>query len=162
MEPLGRRLRGLERERLEGVRAQVSDSDSSTHYDLGVAYKEMGLLPDAIKEFALAAQDTKLECTCNAMIGMIYLEKGDLDKSAEAYVRALGATQKTIDQEMSLYYDLGIVYEMKRSNAEALYYFPRPDAFALGPEEYLAQLARIKGTVRVPVIGSSLPSKLVV
>jgi tetratricopeptide (TPR) repeat protein len=109
----------------EGVRAQVSDSDSSTHYDLGVAYKEMGLLPDAINEFALAAQDTKLECTCNAMIGMIYLEKGDLDKSAEAYVRALGATQKTIDQEMSLYYDLGIVYEMKRSNAEALYYFQK-------------------------------------
>jgi dihydroorotate dehydrogenase (fumarate) len=40
------------------------------------------------------------------------------------------------------------------SYAEALYYFPRPDAFALGPEEYLSQLARIKGTVRVPVIAS--------
>lgn len=109
----------------EGVRAQVSDSDSSTHYDLGVAYKEMGLLPDAINEFAIAAQDQKFECTCNAMIGMIYLEKGELDRSAEAYVRALGATQKTIDQEMSLYYDLGNVYEMKRGNAEALYYFQK-------------------------------------
>src|SRR5262245_65193123 len=32
------------------------------------------------------------------------------------------------------------------SYAEALYYFPRPDAFQLGPEEYLEQLARIKGT----------------
>jgi dihydroorotate dehydrogenase (fumarate) len=40
------------------------------------------------------------------------------------------------------------------SYAEALYYFPRPEAFTLGPEEYLAQLARIKGTVRVPVIAS--------
>jgi tetratricopeptide (TPR) repeat protein len=109
----------------EGVRAQISDSDSSTHYDLGVAYKEMGLLPDAINEFTVAAQDPKFECTCHAMVGMIHLERGELDKSAEGYVRALGAVQKTIDQEMSLYYDLGIVYEMKRSNAEALYYFQK-------------------------------------
>ena len=60
----------------EGVRAQISDSDSSTHYDLGVAYKEMGLLPDAITEFAMAARDPKLECTCFSMIGMIQLEQG--------------------------------------------------------------------------------------
>jgi tetratricopeptide (TPR) repeat protein len=109
----------------EGVRAQVSESDSSTHYDLGVAYKEMGLLPDAINEFRLAAKDTRFECTCNAMIGMIQLELGRLDEAAESYIAALGAPQKTIDQEMSLYYDLGTVYEMKRSNPEALYYFQK-------------------------------------
>jgi dihydroorotate dehydrogenase (fumarate) len=40
------------------------------------------------------------------------------------------------------------------SFAEALAYFPNPDRFALGPEEYLAQVARIKGTVSVPVIAS--------
>jgi tetratricopeptide (TPR) repeat protein len=109
----------------EGVRAQVSESDSSTHYDLGVAYKEMGLLPDAINEFKLAAKDTRYECTCNAMIGMIQLELGHLDEAAESYIAALGAPQKTIDQEMSLYYDLGTVYEMKGSNPEALYYFQK-------------------------------------
>lgn len=109
----------------EGVRAQVSESDSATHYDLGVAYKEMGLLPDAIGEFAIAAKDPKLECTCSAMIGMIHLEQGELDQAAEAYIRGLGAVTKTVDQEMSLYYDLGIVYEMKGSNADALYYFQK-------------------------------------
>ncbi|HVW25940.1 MAG TPA: tetratricopeptide repeat protein [Polyangiaceae bacterium] len=109
----------------EGVRAQVSESDSSTHYDLGVAYKEMGLLPDAINEFKLAAKDTRFECTCNAMIGMIQLELGRLDEAAESYIAALGAAQKTIDQEMSLYYDLGNVYEMKGMNPEALYYFQK-------------------------------------
>ena len=109
----------------EGVRAQISDADSSTHYDLGVAYKEMGLLPDAIGEFKIAAKDTRFECTCNAMIGMIQLELGQLDEAAESYIAALGAPQKTIDQEMSLYYDLGTVYEMKRSSPEALYYFQK-------------------------------------
>lgn len=109
----------------EGVRAQISESDSSTHYDLGVAYKEMALHSDAINEFSVAARDPRLECTCYAMVGLIHLEQGELDKAAEAYVRALGAPQKTIDQEMSLYYDLGNVYEMKSANAEALYYFQK-------------------------------------
>lgn len=40
------------------------------------------------------------------------------------------------------------------SFAEALCYFPSPDRFALGPEEYLEHVARIKATVRVPVIAS--------
>jgi dihydroorotate dehydrogenase (fumarate) len=40
------------------------------------------------------------------------------------------------------------------SFAEALCYFPSPERFALGPEEYLEQLARIKNSVHVPVIAS--------
>ncbi len=109
----------------EGVRAQVSENDSATHYDLGVAYKEMGLLRDAITEFELAARDLTRECMCFAMIGMIRLERGELDFAAQAYVRGLEATQKTVDQEMSLYYDLGNVYEMKNSVKDALYYFQK-------------------------------------
>ena len=37
---------------------------------------------------------------------------------------------------------------------EALSYFARPHDFALGPEEYLEQLRRIKAVVAVPVIAS--------
>jgi dihydroorotate dehydrogenase (fumarate) len=40
------------------------------------------------------------------------------------------------------------------SFAEALCYFPSPERFALGPDEYVEHVARIKGTVRVPVIAS--------
>lgn len=40
------------------------------------------------------------------------------------------------------------------SFAEALYYFPNPDRFTLGPEEYLHHLGRVKGSVRCPVIAS--------
>jgi dihydroorotate dehydrogenase (fumarate) len=40
------------------------------------------------------------------------------------------------------------------SHGEAGSYFPSPDAFALGPDEYLEQLRRIKAMVGVPVIGS--------
>src|SRR4029453_2280403 len=40
------------------------------------------------------------------------------------------------------------------SFAEALTYFPSPDAFALGPDEYLVHLRRIKAAVGCPVIAS--------
>ncbi len=109
----------------QGVKAQVSDNDSATHYDLGVAYKEMGLLTDAAREFEIASHDPKRECTCLAMMGMMYRERGELDRAAEAYVRALNAKHKTVAQEMSLYYDLGTVYEQKSDPDEAIYYYQR-------------------------------------
>jgi tetratricopeptide (TPR) repeat protein len=108
-----------------GVRAQVVEADSATHYDLGVAYKEMGLVTEAITEFEQAARDPHRECMCFAMIGLIYLEQGQLDRSAESYVKALGAQSKTVEQEMNLYYDLGTVYEMKQQKKDALYYFQK-------------------------------------
>jgi tetratricopeptide (TPR) repeat protein len=108
-----------------GVRAQVTNADSATHYDLGVAYKEMGLVADAINEFEAAARDPSRECMCHAMIGMIHLEQGALDQAAESYIKGLAAAEKTVEQEMSLYYDLGNVYEMKGKNQDALYYFQK-------------------------------------
>jgi dihydroorotate dehydrogenase (fumarate) len=41
-----------------------------------------------------------------------------------------------------------------QSFAEALTYFPSPEAFALGPEEYLEHVRKVKQAVAVPVIGS--------
>jgi dihydroorotate dehydrogenase (fumarate) len=40
------------------------------------------------------------------------------------------------------------------SSAEARSYFPRPEGYRLGPDDYLALIARIKGAVKIPVIAS--------
>ena len=109
----------------EGVRAQVDESDSATHYDLGLAYKEMALLNDAIGEFEIAARDLTRECMCFAMIGLIHREQNQLEAAAAVYKRALNAKVKTVDQELSLYYDLGDVFDQLRNGREALQYFQR-------------------------------------
>ena len=106
-----------------GVRSQVEETDSATHYDLGVAYKEMGLVTDALKEFGLAARDPARECMCLAMIGLIHLEQNEVEEAVEAYSRGLSASQKTTEQEASLYYDLGIAHEMKGDYNAAAQYF---------------------------------------
>jgi dihydroorotate dehydrogenase (fumarate) len=50
--------------------------------------------------------------------------------------------------------DLAHVDAHDESFAEATSYFPRPEAYRLGPDDYLALLARIKAAVKVPVIAS--------
>jgi tetratricopeptide (TPR) repeat protein len=109
----------------EGVKQQISDTDSATHYDLGVAYKEMGLLNDALHEFEIASNDARRQCNCLAMIGMIHQEQGDLERAAEAYVRGLNCQYKGVEQEMSLFYELGLIYESKNDPDEAIYYLQR-------------------------------------
>ena len=40
------------------------------------------------------------------------------------------------------------------SFAEALTYFPEPEEFRLGPEEYLKHIAKAKEAVKIPIIAS--------
>ncbi len=73
------------------------------------------------------------------------------DAGASALVmHSLFEEQITREQEGTLL-DMELHAE---SNAEALSYFPNPEDFRLGPEQYLEQLLRIKQAVGVPVIGS--------
>lgn len=104
----------------EGVKAVVDDSDAATHYDLGLAYKEMGLHIDAISEFEIASKDPARMCNCYAMIGMTYKSLGDTQKAKEAFLMALSAEQKTADQEKAVEYDLAMIHEAQGSRSNYL------------------------------------------
>jgi len=73
------------------------------------------------------------------------------DAGAAAIVlRSLFEEQITREQ-------LGMVHHMEvhdESFAEAVSYFPKPDEFVFGSEEYCRQIARIKEAVAVPVVAS--------
>jgi tetratricopeptide (TPR) repeat protein len=107
----------------EGVRAQVSESDSQTHYDLGLAYREMGLVSDAIDEFEISARDPGRECVSQSMIGIIHRSQDNVDGAIQAFMKGLHAEIKTQDQENSLYYELGDCWAAKGDPSEALYFF---------------------------------------
>ena len=55
----------------------VDESDAETHYDLGLAYKEMGLYDEAIKAFEKALRAPGREVRCRLMIGMCHREQGN-------------------------------------------------------------------------------------
>jgi tetratricopeptide (TPR) repeat protein len=109
----------------EGVAAQVSADDTQSHYDLGVAYKEMGLYEDAMREFDVAAADPKRECVCRHMIGMILVERGRAAEAIEAFSQGLYASVKTPDQETALCYEIAQAYETIKRTKDALTYYQK-------------------------------------
>ncbi|HXN32860.1 MAG TPA: tetratricopeptide repeat protein, partial [Polyangiaceae bacterium] len=104
----------------EGVAKQIGADDSQSHYDLGLAYKDMGLLDDATREFHTAARDPRRACVCHSMIGMIHLERGHINEAIDALLQGLQVPDRTRDQDAALSYEVGAAYEVKKMNKQAL------------------------------------------
>ncbi|MCC7535427.1 MAG: tetratricopeptide repeat protein [Deltaproteobacteria bacterium] len=108
-----------------GVEEQVGLEDSETHYDLGIAYKEMGLLDDAVAEFEIAMRNPQKECIAHTMIGLCCVDKGQFHDAISSFKKGLYADSKTDAEELGLYYELGAAYELLHDPKEALYYFQK-------------------------------------
>ena len=59
------------------------------------------------------------------MIGMIHLERGNLNEAIDAFMRGLQSPERTKDQEAALSYEVGAAFEVKRMGKQALEYFQR-------------------------------------
>lgn len=100
----------------------VDDGDADTHYDLGLAYKEMGLHDEAIKAFEKTLRSQAREVQCRLMIGMCYRDMGNPSEAIQQFKQGLHAEPSERERQ-SLYYDIGITYEAIGDLGEALYYF---------------------------------------
>ena len=104
---------------------ELSLEDASAHYDLGVAYREMGLLAEAIAELQLAAKDPSRECVSHAMIGRIFRDRGDESAAIDAFIRALHAPGRTPAEEIAINYEIADSYQARGSTPQAHCYFTR-------------------------------------
>ncbi|HYD41748.1 MAG TPA: tetratricopeptide repeat protein [Anaeromyxobacter sp.] len=111
----------------KGVEATVQKEDSATHYDLGIAYKEMGLLDDAIHEFetALGGNDRRREVDCLTMIGLCHLTREAPKDAIQAFRRALGSEFLTKDAAKAIHFELGTAYEAAGQPEVALFYLQK-------------------------------------
>jgi tetratricopeptide (TPR) repeat protein len=100
----------------------LDDGDSDTHYDLGLAYKEMALLDDAIKSFEKALRAPGREVQCRVMIGMCLRDMGNPSEAIHQFKQGLHV-EPTERERQSLYYEIGMTYEAIGDDSEALYYF---------------------------------------
>lgn len=100
----------------------LDDSDAEAHYDLGMAYKEMGLWGEAIKAFTKVAGTPGRRVQCHVMIGLCNREKGDLSEAINQFKAGLYVDEITEAEQFSLYYEIGATYESQNDPEEALYY----------------------------------------
>ena len=100
--------------------------DDQTHYNLGVAFREMGLLDEAIGEFqkVVAGGDSKSfspnflqGCT---LLAACFMAKGMPTIAAKWYSRALETPGLDHEGMLALYYDLGIALEKSGDTTAAL------------------------------------------
>ena len=93
-----------------GVAETLSEEDYETHYNLGIAYREMGLLDEAIGEFQLAAKAPGYLVDCCSLLGACFLDKGFPDLAIKWYERGLEAPEVTENESLGLLYELGNLY----------------------------------------------------
>jgi pilus assembly protein FimV len=102
------------------------DEDLETHYNLGTAYREMGLLDEAIGEFqkvAKAIQKGKpfrYEMNCSTMLGLSFMDKGEPMVASLWYKRALLTPGLEEESILALRYDLGLALESAGESNAAL------------------------------------------
>ena len=98
-------------------------SDVRAHHDLGTAYKEMGLLDEAIEEFQAALRASADHLATYELLGQVFMEKGQYDAAARVLTRAIDANWEVEDELLGIYYYLGRAKEELGDTEAAVGYY---------------------------------------
>jgi pilus assembly protein FimV len=107
----------------KGVEKQLGAEDYDTRYNLGIAYKEMGLIDEAIAEFQIASKDPKRFLECCSMLGLCFIEKGMPKLATKWYQRGLETGGFTEEEYLGLKYEMASAYELMSEFEKALEYY---------------------------------------
>ncbi|MBI5416939.1 tetratricopeptide repeat protein [Candidatus Poribacteria bacterium] len=106
-----------------GVTEDIEEEDFESHYNLGIAYKETGLLDEAIEEFKIAAQKEENMVQCYGILGICYLEKGQYDFAIKYFILAIENPKYDELSYRWVKYDLGLAYKKNKEPEKALKFF---------------------------------------
>ncbi|NOY64856.1 MAG: tetratricopeptide repeat protein [Nitrospirae bacterium] len=104
----------------KGISAELEEDDFETHYNLGIAYKEMGLIDDAIKEFQIARKVDEKNIPTLSMLGACYMDKKLYSLAIDAFKSALEKMDKEDEAYWGTKYDLARAFEANGDIKNAL------------------------------------------
>ncbi|TAL16956.1 tetratricopeptide repeat protein [bacterium] len=130
-----------------GVSEKLDADDFETHYDLGVAYKEMGLLDEALYEFQQASRGSEKAKDAYASMAMIYRDTGQLQEARSALNLALSAATKSREDRAAVLYELGAVCEELKEYRDAFACFKQAAALSPGLRDVAERLEALKSTL---------------
>ena len=108
-----------------GIEQNLDSDDYEAHYDLGVAFKEMGLLDEAIGEFQKALRSPDGRLRTSEALGMAFFEKGQFAVCESILRRAIDATPGPDDSKIGLLYWMGRAAEALGREADAITSYER-------------------------------------
>ncbi|ATB42546.1 hypothetical protein CYFUS_008025 [Cystobacter fuscus] len=133
----------------KGLAKVVKPEDVDTHYDLGIAYREMGLIDDALHEFAVAREGClgkKRELDCLTMTGMLQLQKGDARAAVGTFKQALASEHAVGEVPKALGFELAMAYDAVGESGKALYHFQRVAGLDAKFRDVAAHVERLSAT----------------
>jgi tetratricopeptide (TPR) repeat protein len=107
----------------------ASDEDPETHYNLGIAFREMGLLDEAIGELQKACQSFdrghpfQQIMQTYTWLAQCFLEKGVPEAAVRWYEKALNVASIDGETRVALNYELASAYEASGDKGSALKHF---------------------------------------
>jgi tetratricopeptide (TPR) repeat protein len=107
------------------VAENVDASDVKAHHDLGTAYKEMGLLDEAVEEFQAALRASSDHLPTYEMLGQTFLDKGTPETAVRVLTRALDSPFEVEDELLGIYYYLGLSHEQSGNKEQAREFYDR-------------------------------------
>jgi tetratricopeptide (TPR) repeat protein len=125
----------------------AEDEDLETHYSLGIAFREMGLLEEAISEFQKVAKAADLgrafryTMQCCTLLGLAFMEKGQPAIAAIWYERALKTPDMDPESILALRYDLGVAQESAGEPGAALKSFTQVYAMNIDYRDVAERIA---------------------
>ncbi len=143
------------REVFDEFRAQMGEmgtgeEDLETHYNLGIAYREMGLLDEAIGELQKVASANdkgpafRYAMQCCTLLGLAFMEKGQPDIAGMWYERALATPGLDQESILALRYDLGVAQELAGDKEAALQSFSQVYAMNIDYRDVAERIASLR------------------
>jgi len=132
----------------------AEDEDLETHYNLGIAFREMGLLEEAISEFQKVAKANengkpfRYAMQCCTLLGLAFMEKGQPSIAAIWYERALHTPGVDSESILALRYDLGVAQESANDLDAALKSFSQVYAVNIDYRGVADRIAALQKTTR--------------
>ncbi|MGC1417433.1 MAG: tetratricopeptide repeat protein [Candidatus Acidiferrum sp.] len=132
----------------------VEDEDLETHYNLGTAFREMGLVDEAISEFQKVAKATdngkpfRYGMQCCTLLGLAFMEKGQPGIAAIWYERALRIPGIEPESILALRYDLGVAQESAGEPEAALKSFSQVYAMNIDYRDVADRIAALQKPIR--------------
>ena len=115
-----------------GIEQNLDTEDYQAHYDLGVAFKEMGLLDEAISEFQKALRAPEGRLRTSEALGICFFQKGQPPIAEAVLRRAVDGLEGGDDAKIGLLYWLGRALEAQGKETDALASYERALAVDIG------------------------------
>jgi tetratricopeptide (TPR) repeat protein len=101
----------------------AGETDYRSHYDLGMAYIEMDLHTEAIREYQAAAKSPQFQVKCLEMIGLCFIKQNQPQLAIRQLSKGLSLIGSDAEDSLGIKYNLGLAHEMTGDLANARTYF---------------------------------------